>query len=289
MNSGSLRIFCTVADYESVTQAAIQLRRAPSNVTTKIKQLESDLGVELFIRTGKKMKLASSGRKFYEYAQQLLALENEARQAIMGESIGGQLIIGSMESTAASRLPSVLSEYNIAYPTTNISLTTGTSMQLLEKVSNGELDCAFLALPDVFDNDKALVELGINTQEVWSEELLLLVPISEKKTSNFKDIKVRNLVSFHKGCTYREIAENILNVNSSIDWKIHEMSSYHAMAAYVASGMSVTVLPKSVLDLMDLPASISYLRIKESKTLIIWRKEFDVPAFKNFLKLLTKR
>ncbi|MCL8395798.1 LysR family transcriptional regulator, partial [Pseudomonas aeruginosa] len=68
-----------------------QLQRAQSNVTTRIRQLEEDLGVELFLRDGKRMSLTERGSEFLAYAEQLLALADEARQSMHPAEPGGRL------------------------------------------------------------------------------------------------------------------------------------------------------------------------------------------------------
>lgn len=116
MDLSSLEIFRAVAHEASVTRAAQQLQRAQSNVTTRIRQLEEDLGVELFLRDGKRMSLTERGSEFLAYAEQLLALADEARQSMHPAEPGGRLRLGSMESTAASRLPALLASYHKACP-----------------------------------------------------------------------------------------------------------------------------------------------------------------------------
>ena len=78
MDRESLKIFKAVAAELSITQASVRLGRAPSNVTTRIQQLEADVGAELFVRAGKRMTLSVAGECFLDYAQRMLALEEEA-------------------------------------------------------------------------------------------------------------------------------------------------------------------------------------------------------------------
>ena len=77
MDLESLKIFCCVASELSVTQAATRLGRAPSSVTTRIQQLEADIGAELFVRTNKRMALSAAGGRFLDYAQRLLVLDDQ--------------------------------------------------------------------------------------------------------------------------------------------------------------------------------------------------------------------
>src|ERR1700682_4731748 len=103
MDLGDLHIFRSVVQAGGITRAAEKLNRVQSNVTTRVHQLEADLGVQLFIREGKKLHL--------DYADRLLDLAQEAREAVHDAKPRGLLRLGTMESTAAMRLPVPMNEY----------------------------------------------------------------------------------------------------------------------------------------------------------------------------------
>jgi hypothetical protein len=101
----ALQIFKAVVDYGGVTRAAAQLHRVPSNVTTRLKQLEEGLGTKLFHRHSRKLLLSTEGNLLLAYAEQLLRLSSEAELAFRTGKPRGKLRIGTLESTAATRLP----------------------------------------------------------------------------------------------------------------------------------------------------------------------------------------
>ncbi|QEM82651.1 LysR substrate-binding domain-containing protein [Halomonas binhaiensis] len=284
MDLETLKIFEVVAAELSITRAATRLGRAPSNVTTRIQQLEAELGVELFIRIGKRITLSTAGQRFLAYAQRMLALADEARQAVGGSS-GGTLRIGSMESTAASRLPEPLAAYNRAHPATRLEVSTGPSAQLLDQVRNGQLDCAFVALPAALQGESALAEMGLQSVPMWSEALLLLLPASDAEVTTPAQIGTRSLAAFKSGCTYRAMAEEWLGITAGSGWNIQELGSYHAMIAAVAAGSCVTLLPRSVLDLGRVPTGLATLTLGSASTHLIWRSGYEIPAFQTFVQL----
>jgi DNA-binding transcriptional LysR family regulator len=288
MDLESLRIFCVVAAELSITRAAARLGRAQSNVTTRIQQLEADVGVELFVRTGKRMSLSTAGERLLGYAQRFFALEEEARHVVTGGLEGGVLRMGSMESTAASRLPAVLAAYHARYPRTRLEVTTGPSRLLFEQVRTGHLDCAFLALPRGLEDEETLEKMGMAAQPAWSEELLFLLPASESSARKAADVQTRCLAAFAQGCTYRAIAEEELGIAENTDWTVQEMGSYHAMIACVAAGASVTLLPKSVLALTKAPQGLKTLAAGHTDTCLVWRTGYDVPAFQNLRNQLKR-
>ena len=130
MDLSGLRIFTAVVRAGGVTRAAERLHRVQSNVTTRIRQLEEELGVSLFIRNGKRLHLAPAGQVLLDYADRLLALADEARDAVQDSRPRGVLRLGAMESTAAIRLPGPLAEYHRRYPAVLLELRTGNPQQL---------------------------------------------------------------------------------------------------------------------------------------------------------------
>lgn len=89
MDLTQLEMFNAVASTGSITQAAQKVHRVPSNLTTRIRQLEADLGVELFIRENQRLRLSPAGHSFLRYSQQILALVDEARMVVAGDEPQG--------------------------------------------------------------------------------------------------------------------------------------------------------------------------------------------------------
>jgi len=130
-----------------VTRAAQRLHRVQSNVTTRIRQLEDDLGVGLFLRQGKRMQLAPAGRALLDYAEQILTLSERARAAVQDRAPRGLFRLGAMESTAAVRLPRPLAAYSRRYSDVRLELRTGNPTQLATAILSDEIDAALVAEP----------------------------------------------------------------------------------------------------------------------------------------------
>src|SRR4051812_3301028 len=168
MDLGALRIFKAVAEAGGITRAAARLHRVQSNVTTRVKQLEAELGIALFHRHKRRLTLSPEGKVLLAYAEQMLRLSSEAEAAMRNGAPRGLLRIGALESTAATRLPPVLSAYHLAYPEVRLELVTGTSGALVRRVLAGEVEAAFVAEPYPGD--------GLESQLVFMEELVLIAP-----------------------------------------------------------------------------------------------------------------
>ncbi|MEE2451308.1 LysR family transcriptional regulator NmoR [Pseudomonas aeruginosa] len=279
MDLSSLEIFRAVAHEASVTRAAQRLQRAQSNVTTRIRQLEEDLGVELFLRDGKRMSLTERGSEFLAYAEQLLALADEARQSMHPAEPGGRLRLGSMESTAASRLPALLASYHKACPRVALEVSTGTSHALFDGVRARRLDCALVAAGPGWAGE--LDGSGLRGEPLFREELLMILPAEHPPVHDVAEVRLRTLAGFARGCTYRQLAEDSLGTPLTVQ----EVGSYHAILACVAAGACVGVLPRPVLQLLGTPPLRS-LPLAEVDTWLVWREGYATAAFERWRGVL---
>jgi LysR family transcriptional regulator, cell division regulator len=149
MESDVLRIFSAVARAGSVTRAAKELNTVQSNVTTRIRNLEDELGVKLFNRLKRGITLTYAGQQLLPYALRIEGVLAEAKQDVTGKSgvPRGSLRVGSLETTAGIRLPEVIGRFAKQYPDVDLSLITATTQTLLEEVLAYRLEGAFVAGP----------------------------------------------------------------------------------------------------------------------------------------------
>src|SRR6202048_5096934 len=123
MELSDLTTFATVARTGGITRAADEPHPVQSNVTQRVKALEAEIGTALFERHSRGMTLTGAGRRLLPYAQRMAALSREAILAARDDGEPkGPLSIGSMETTAAVRLPSLLPEFYRRYPAGRLSL-----------------------------------------------------------------------------------------------------------------------------------------------------------------------
>lgn len=239
----ALEIFRTVATEGSISKAARKLHRVQSNISTRVKQLEVQVGRELFLRKHRGLALTSDGVTLLSYADRLLQLSREASEAINEGEPAGDFRVGAMESTAAARLPEVLSRFVKVHPKVQVALETGTSGALLTKLVNHEIDVAFVAEPVGFE--------AIDSQVVFVEELILVVPESFPEHKNTSELSGKQVIAFEAGCAYRRYIEDWLLEVGIVPGGIMTVSSYLSILACVAAGTGYAVMPQSVLDLVN--------------------------------------
>jgi DNA-binding transcriptional LysR family regulator len=270
----ALQIFKAVADQGGVARAAAHLNRVQSNVSTRLKQLEASLQAPLFRRQNRRLVLSDQGRVLLSYADRLLRLADEAQAAVRDGSPQGVLRIGTMESTAAARLPPILAAYHAAWPQVRIELVTGTSGALAAKVRNYEIEAAFVAQPFPAE--------GLAAMDAFKEELALISPLAWEAIESPRDLGNRSVIAFASGCSYRRILESWLNQEGVAPGKVMEFASYHAIVACVAAGSGVAIVPRSVLAVLGAEHTVRIGALSGSHgralTQLVWRTDDDTPA-----------
>ncbi len=268
MDVVELQIFKTVAEQGGVHKAAAALHRVPSNITTRVKQLEERLGTKLFHRQGRRLVLSSEGKVLLGYADRLLRLCSEAQEALKANTPRGTLRLGSLESTAATRLPPILARYHAAYPAVRMELVTGTSGALVSKVLGEEIEAAFVAEP--------FSATGLETEMAFMEELVLITPRSHPPIGTAKDIASRIVLAFTTGCSYRRRLEAWLGRSNVVPERVMEYGSYHAIVACAAAGSGIAVVPRSVLRAINAEDQVAVHplppNVAEAKTKLVWRR-----------------
>jgi DNA-binding transcriptional LysR family regulator len=263
----SLEIFKAVVDFGGIGKAALHLNRVQSNITTRVQNLEQRLGVRLFQRGGGKLVLSGEGKLLLTYAERLLRLSSEAESALRSGTPRGSLRLGTMESTAAARLPPLLSRYHQEFPDVQIELVTGTSGALLGKVHSFEVEAAFVAC--------RIAPAGLETQDAFAEELVLISARNTPLIKTPKDLQNRTLIAFSAGCTYRRILEEWLGSAGMVPDRVLELGSYHAIVACVAAGTGIAIMPRSVLEAVHVQDELAVFSLSPQvghvTTCLIWR------------------
>jgi DNA-binding transcriptional LysR family regulator len=269
MELSDLRVFRMVVQAGGITAAAKRLHRVPSNVTTRVKKLERELGVALFLRESRRMRLSAAGEVLLGYAERLLALSEEVRDALHGTRAQGVLRLGAMESTAAARLPGPLCRFNELYPQVSLELHIGDPRQLIVQVLARELDAALVAEP--------VSDPALETLAVYKEELVIVAQAGHPPIASPKDVKRRTLLAFHHGCPHRKRLEDWFARASVHAEQVVELASYHAILGCAVAGMGVALMPRSVLDTYTERSRLSIhaldARFRSVRTLLIWRRK----------------
>lgn len=261
-----LEILRAVVTHGGIARAAAALHRVPSNVTTRIKQLEERLGVALFTRRGRGLVTTPEGRVLLGYAERLLRLAAEAEAAVRSGRPLGSFRLGSLESTAGARLPPLLARFNRDFPEARVELVTGTTGALLTRLARHDVEAVFVSEP--------FTAPGMESRAVFDEELVLIGPASGPRITRPTDLGRATLIAFADGCSYRRRLEEWLGSGQVLPERVLEFASYPAIVACVAAGTGFAIVPRAVLASLNASAEIREhalpARFARNRTHLVW-------------------
>ena len=237
----TLNTFSAVARHGSVSGAASELHTVQSNVTMRLKQLESDLAVPLFIRHSRGVTLTSAGITLLGYAQRVSSLVTEAEAAARDDgTVRGTLRIGSMESTAAVRLPALLGRFHQTHPQAQLEVRTGPTAELLEHVLAQRLDAALVAGPI---NHPELI-----CEPAFREELVLVRARGSADSRERLAQGDLTVIVFRQGCSYRQRLEAHFAAHGWLPFRRFEFGTLEGVLGCVAADVGMTILPRSTVE-----------------------------------------
>ncbi|MEB3841768.1 putrescine utilization regulator PtrR [Pseudomonas guariconensis] len=268
MEFSQLRIFQAVAEEGSVTRAAERLHRVPSNLSTRLRQLEEQLGVELFVRERQRLQLSPAGKVLLDYANRLSTLRNEAVAAVQGGQPAGDFVLGTMYSTAATHLPPLLARYHQTYPAVNLQVQAAPSGELLEGLMAHRLDAALV--------DGPLSLAGLDGVPLCEEVLVLITRPEHPPVHSARDVAGRAVFAFRQGCSYRMRLEAWYAHDHTPMGRVMEIESYQSMLACVIAGAGVALMAQSMLDTLPGRDQVQAHRLQapfdHAVTWLMWRQ-----------------
>ena len=280
----ALEIFRAVATEGSILKAAQKLSRVQSNVSTRVRLLEEQLGIELFERRNRGLTLTAEGRLLLSYAEQLHELSAETVEALKDGRPRGTFRLGTMESAAAARLPAILSNYHAAYPEVQFELQTATEGALIDRLLDYEIEAAIVAEP---------VNLArIETMPVFREKLVLVAPRSFPPLRRITEISGKTMVAFEEGCAYRRFLHEWLLENGIVPGGVLVVNSYLAILACVTAGTGFAVVPRAVLDVVSMDGQFRFYnlpgKLSRITTFLAWRSNHTSARLEAFKAMLPR-
>jgi LysR family transcriptional regulator, cell division regulator len=241
MNIHDLNIFTAVSRLGSLTRAARALSTVQSNVTTRIRLLEEELGGQLFHRRHHGVQLTRKGQDLLPYAQQIITLVDKAREAVSEEQeVHGVLRIGSLQTTASARLPELLKSYITKYNKVDIAVETGTTGELHGKVLACDIDGAFIAGPVDHPQLQAI--------PAFVEELVMLTPSGYRSVDEYLSKgPIPKVLVAKVGCSYRQQLERYLSSEGIAQLHEMEFGTIDGIIGCVGAGLGIAMLPKSAI------------------------------------------
>lgn len=281
MDASDLAVFAAVAGAGTLTRAAEGLHTVQSNVTARIRRLEQNLGVALFHRHARGVILTSAGEQLLPYAVQVGQLLEEAKRVVMDHSTPhGQLRLGSLETTAAVRLPPILAAFSEECPGVDLAFSTGATATLIEKVLGYQLEGAFVSGPV---GHPSLVETIICEEELVVISAPRFASIDEAFAA--RDVKI---LVFRDGCSYRARLEELLKEHGVLRVRELEFGAIDGILGCTAAGLGLALLPRAVAERAGREGRVALHRLPRDQsrvpTLFICRRDaFLSVSLKRFI------
>jgi DNA-binding transcriptional LysR family regulator len=281
VDTADLKVFEAVARTGGMNRAAAELHTVQSNVTARIRALETELGCPLFERHSRGVALTSSGQRLLPYARRVAWLLADAARAARDDGMPrGPLTIGSLETTAALRLSPLFAGYAAACPEVDLALRPGTTAELIEAVLERRLEGAFVCGPVAH---QSLIE-----QVMFEEELAILAAPGVTSVEAATQGGIARIVVLRAGCSYRQRLEALLARRGIAVPRLMEFGTLEAIFGCVSAGLGITLLPRALVGPVWQAGRVSLHRLPPHEahvtTVFIHRREAHLSsALREFL------
>jgi len=253
MEIRQLRHFMAVVTEGGFTAAARAELIVQSALSTSIRNLERELGAELFERTGRRVVLTEAGRALVPQARALLAAAEAVKDAVaaVADLATGRVSIGTIQTLTCVDLPAELAAFHRDVPGVQVSVRDAPVAELTEALRAGELDLAYLA-PDA----RPLPE-GLTVHATWQEELVLVTapghPLAKAGRTLIKDLAEEPFVDFRAG-TGLETAVRRLAAHCGLERRITcDVTQIGLLVELVRAGIGVAFVPRAIGERAGLP------------------------------------
>lgn len=242
MDLRHLQTFKTIAEEGSFVQAADRLQYAQSTITLQIQQLEEELGIELFDRQRKKIRLTRAGQMLLTHAHQVLNQMQQMQQDLqdLREGESGHLRIGLIEPVASKYLADVLAEFCERYPKMRLTIEVVSTITAHEKVAAGEIDLGISTPPPS--------NSGLSFEPLLTSPMVLLIPehhlLQQKKSIRFRDIQHERILLTNPPCAYRSAIEQAFMAQGTCLASSIEIGSLPTIKLAVRRGLGIAIVPQ---------------------------------------------
>jgi DNA-binding transcriptional LysR family regulator len=239
-----LESFVEVARTGNVSRAAQSLFLTQPALTARLKSLENELGVELFVRSARGMSLTDAGRAFLPYAQRTLGLVTEGRQVIadLREGATGELVIGAAPAVSTYLLPTILKAFRSTYPNVRLGVRTGHTEEVLEMVLRRDVNIGV---------GRPVRHPDVELIPVFEDELLLVVsrrhPFAARTKVRMDELASERLILFDRASSYHELTSALFREAGVVPVSIMELDNVEAAKKMVQQGLGVALLPRMAL------------------------------------------
>jgi DNA-binding transcriptional LysR family regulator len=239
-----LESFLEVARQGSVSRAAEQLFITQPALTARLKALEGELGVELFVRSARGVKLSDAGRAYLPYAERAIAVVAEGQQLMANLRSGttGELLIAAAPAVSTYVLPAILKSFRATHPNVRLGVRTGHTEEVLDMVLRGEAHVGI---------GRPIRHQDIELIPVLDDEMLLVVsarhPFASRGKVRIDELAAERLILFDRTSSYHELTSSLFRQAGVVPASVMELDNVEAAKKMVQQGLGVALLPRMAL------------------------------------------
>ncbi|MET7697000.1 LysR family transcriptional regulator [Streptomyces sp. NPDC005485] len=247
MDLQQMRYVVAVAETRNFTRAAERCLVVQSSLSHRIASLERELGVKLFARSSRRTELTSAGAAFLVGARECLAAADRAAADAAAATgvVRGRLAVGVIVTTAAVDVPELLQRYRARHPDVRVALRSGRSDDLAAAIRSGELDIAFLGLPE------GEPPPGVETLALDHDEHVLVVPaghpLAGASRVTLREIAEETFVDFVAGTPARAQSDQAFAAAGLVRDVAYEAGVVELITRLIARGLGVALLPSAFI------------------------------------------
>jgi DNA-binding transcriptional LysR family regulator len=235
-----LEAFAEIARRGSISRAAEALFVTQPALTARLKSLERELGADLFVRTGRGMRLTDAGRAFLPFAHRSLQAVAEGRSLLAELARGGagELAVGAAPAVSTYVLPAILERYHASYPNVQLAVRTGHSEEVLELVLREEVEIGLI---------RALRHPDIESTPLYEDELVLVCdpahPFAGRGEIAVEEIREERVILFDRTSSYHDLTAAFFREAGVVPRGVMELDNIDATKKMVRQGLGVAMVP----------------------------------------------
>ena len=260
MEVNQLRYVCAIADTGNFSRAAERCRIAQPSLSQQVQKLEDDLGVKLFDRLGRSIRLPEAGRAFIPRARAILEQLDAARSSAADKNadLRGNVTVGVIPTVAPYLMPAYTASFAKKFPDAKLRIIEETTSVLVEGLRDLSIDVAILALPL---RHKDLELFPIRTEPLFAV-LKKNHPRARAKSLALKDLRGESFVMLRDGHCFRDLSLDTCTRARITPNIAFESGQFSSLLGMVAAGIGVSLVPEMAIDRN---ANCRYVRLSDAQ------------------------
>jgi DNA-binding transcriptional LysR family regulator len=243
--------FLEVARRGNLSRAAEALYVSQPTLTARLQALERDLGEQLFVRTRRGMRLTEAGEAFLPYAEHALQAIDDGRERLgeLRRGTVGKLVLGAPPTVSTYALPALLARFTEAHPRVRLTVMTGTSEEILDRVLHDRIQLGLM---------RSLGHPEVEAVPVYSDSLLLVVSPGHRlagRKVRLADLGGEPLVLFGRSSSYHDFTEAVFRQAGLLPDSVLELDNIEAAKKMVEHGIGISLVPDSAV-MADLASGV---------------------------------